>query len=151
MSETKSKTLLAGALPLQERRFAVQTLAAQAAPGAGRARHVLRMGSVLSNGTRASILQALAGSPDTLCSMQVEELSSRIGTSPRVVIYHLEKLRACGLVEVKKSRKYGRKERRSIWGLDARNRVLLDGLFETGRRKAPAAPAARRILRRRPR
>lgn len=85
-------------------------------PGA----HVKPLGSTLSNGTRASILHLLASSPDTLYSMQVQELASILEMSPRMVIYHLEKLKASGLVDVKKARKYGLKERRSIWGLDAR-------------------------------
>jgi DNA-binding transcriptional ArsR family regulator len=71
----------------------------------------------------------MAGSPDTLYSMQVEELASAIGTRPRLVIYHLEKLQEWGLVEVKKARKYGRKERRSIWGLDMRNPVRLRRIY----------------------
>jgi len=81
--------------------------------------------SVLSNGTRASIIYLLANSPDTLYSMQVQEIAAATKTAQRMVIYHLERLRKMGLVEVKKSRKYGRKERRSIWGLDMRNSELV--------------------------
>lgn len=79
------------------------------------------VGSILSNVTRASILHLLSSSPDTLYSMQVEELASAIGTKPRLVIYHLERLKSWGLVEVMKTRKYGNRERRSIWGLNAKN------------------------------
>jgi DNA-binding transcriptional ArsR family regulator len=82
--------------------------------------------SVLSNGTRASILYLLANSPDTLYSMQVQEIASATKTAQRMVIYHLERLRKTGLVEVKKSRKYGARERRSIWGLNMRNAELVE-------------------------
>ena len=76
---------------------------------------------ICSNKTRASILYLLIKSFDTSHSMQVEELSFRLGVSQRVVIYHLEKLKEWRIVEVKKSQKYGDKSRRSIWGLDLNN------------------------------
>ena len=88
-------------------------------------RHSRTVSSALSNGTRAAIIYLLSSSPDTLYSMQVQEIASATKTAPKMVIYHLERLRKMGLVEVKKSRKYGKKERRSIWGLDMRNAELV--------------------------
>jgi hypothetical protein len=52
--------------------------------------------------------------------MRVEDLAFKLGIRPRVLIYHLEKMEGWKLLEVKKSQKYGNKERRSIWGLDLR-------------------------------
>ena len=74
--------------------------------------------SICSNRIRASIMHLLIKSADTLHSMQVEELAFKIGVRPRIIIYHLEKLKECKLVDVKKNQKYGNKQRRSVWGLD---------------------------------
>src|SRR3972149_1537883 len=81
-------------------------------------RFLPEVGQICSNRTRASILYLLIKSPDTLHAVQVEKLAFRIGVRPRVVIYHLEKLREWGLVDVKKNQKYGSKNRRTIWGID---------------------------------
>lgn len=76
---------------------------------------------ICSNRVRACILHLLVNSGDTLHSMQVEKLASKIGTSPRVVIYHLEKLKGWGLVEVVKTKRHGSKNRRTIWGLNLKH------------------------------
>jgi hypothetical protein len=75
---------------------------------------------ICSNKIRAGILHLLINSPNTLHSMRVEDLAFKLGIRPRVLIYHLEKMEGWKLLEVKKSQKYGNKERRSIWGLDLR-------------------------------
>ena len=73
---------------------------------------------ICSNKIRAGILYLLISCPETMHSMRVEDLCFRLGIRPTVCIYHLEKLKECNLVEVKKNQKYGRKTRRSIWGLN---------------------------------
>jgi hypothetical protein len=75
---------------------------------------------ICNNKTRAGILHLLINSPKTLHSMKVEELAFRLGTRPRVIIFHLERMKNWKLLEVKKNQKYGNKERRSIWGIDLR-------------------------------
>jgi len=73
---------------------------------------------ICSNKIRAGILYLLISCPETMHSMRVEDLCFRLGIRPTICIYHLEKLKECNLVEVKKNQKYGRKTRRSIWGLN---------------------------------
>jgi len=73
---------------------------------------------ICSNKIRAGILYLLISCPETMHSMRVEDLCFRLGVRPTICIYHLEKLKECNLVEVKKNQKYGRKTRRSIWGLN---------------------------------
>ena len=77
--------------------------------------------TICSNGIRASIMHLLINSPETLHSMQVEELAFKIGVRPRIIIYHLERLKEWGLVEVRKNKKHGNKNRRSIWGIDLKH------------------------------
>jgi len=52
--------------------------------------------------------------------MKVENLCFKLGIRQSVCIHHLEKLNEWKLIEVKKNQKYGKKTRRSIWGLDLR-------------------------------
>ncbi|MEM5855045.1 MAG: winged helix-turn-helix domain-containing protein [Candidatus Aenigmatarchaeota archaeon] len=73
---------------------------------------------ICNNKIRAGILHLLINSPESLHAMQVEELCFKLGIKPSVCIHHLEKLADWKLVEVRKSRKYGEKSRRSIWGLN---------------------------------
>lgn len=73
---------------------------------------------ICSNKIRAGILHLLISCSETMHSMKVEDLCFRLGIRPTICIYHLEKLRECNLVEVKKNQRYGRKTRRSIWGLN---------------------------------
>ena len=84
------------------------------------ARFLPEISSICSNKTRAGALHLLANSPETLHSMKVEELAFKLGVRPRILIYHLERLKNWKLIDVKKSHKYGRGEKRSIWGLDLR-------------------------------
>jgi len=76
---------------------------------------------ICNNKIRAGILHLLINSPESLHSMQVEELCFRLGIKPSVCIHHLEKLNEWKLVEVKKTSKYGEKNRRSIWGLNLKH------------------------------
>jgi len=79
------------------------------------------IGTLCSNHLRAGIIHILVNSPETMHSMKVEDLCYRLGTSQSVAIHHLEKLMDCRVIDVKKKQKYGRKEKRSIWGLDLRH------------------------------
>ena len=76
--------------------------------------------SICSNKYRAAILHLLINAPETMHSKKVEEISFSLGIRPTITIHHLEKLEEWKLVDVKKSQKFGQKERRSIWGLDLR-------------------------------
>ncbi len=73
---------------------------------------------ICSNKIRAGIIHLLISCPETIHSMKVEDICFRLGIRPTICIYHLEKLKECELVDVKKNQKYGRKTRRSIWGLN---------------------------------
>ena len=73
---------------------------------------------ILRNPIRAGIVHLLVNSPNTGHSMKVEQLAYKFGTYHRIIIYHLEKLQNWKLVTVKKSSSYGKKTKRSIWGLD---------------------------------
>jgi predicted transcriptional regulator len=73
--------------------------------------------AICSNKTRAGILHLLIGSPQSMHTMSVEQLSYRLGIHPSVCIHHLERLEEWQLVEVKKSSNYGSRKRRSLWGL----------------------------------
>jgi len=83
-------------------------------------KHLPEIRKICSNKIRAGILHLLVNSPETLHSMQVEQLSFKLGIRPTVCIHHLEKLEKWKLVEVKKRQNYGNKERRTIWGLNLR-------------------------------
>ena len=78
------------------------------------------IGLICSNQIRAGILHLLVNSPQTMHSMKVEEICFKLGIRPSVCIYHLERLMDCKLVEIKKNQRYGKKTRRSIWGLNLR-------------------------------
>lgn len=75
---------------------------------------------ICSNKTRAGILHLMINCPESIHSMQVEELSFKIGVRQSVCLHHLEKLNEWKLIEVKKCSRHGSKSRRSIWGLDLR-------------------------------
>ena len=78
------------------------------------------IGLICSNQIRAGIIHLLINSPATMHSMKVEDICFKLGVRQSVCIYHLERLMDCKLVEVKKNQRYGKRTRRSIWGLDLR-------------------------------
>ena len=78
------------------------------------------IGLICSNQIRAGILHLLVKSPQTMHSRKVEEICFKLGIRPSVCVYHLERLMDCKLVEIKKNQRYGKKTRRSIWGLNLR-------------------------------
>lgn len=73
---------------------------------------------VCSNPIRASIVHMLMKNKDLNYTMQVEEISKKIGKRHSVVIYHLERLKAWKVVKVVKSIDCGEYQKRSIWGLN---------------------------------
>ena len=81
-------------------------------------RFMPEVGTICSNKTRAGILHLLVNSPQTMHSMKVENICFKLGIRQSVAIHHLEKLEEWRLVEVKKHQRYGKKTRRSIWGLN---------------------------------
>ena len=78
------------------------------------------IGLICSNQIRAGIMHLLVNSPQTMHSMKVEEICFKLGIRPSVCIYHLERLMDCKLIDIKKNQRYGKRTRRSIWGLDLR-------------------------------
>lgn len=81
------------------------------------------------NPVRAGIIHLLVNSRELNHSMPVEEIAKKLGKRHSVVIYHLEKLRDWRLVSIVKSYKYGKKEKRSIWGLDLRYVGLIQNVY----------------------
>jgi len=77
------------------------------------------------NPVRACILHLLMKASNLNHSMRVEEIAKKIGKRHSVVIHHLEQLEDWNLVEVVKNKNYGKKLRRSIWGLNRRYPNLL--------------------------
>ncbi len=72
---------------------------------------------ISSNPIRAGIVHLLVNSPNTGHAMKVEELAYRLGTYHRVILHHLERLADWDVIEVRVSRSYGQKTKRSVWGL----------------------------------
>ena len=76
------------------------------------------LNKICFNGIRASILHLLFNKKELGHCMSVERISHKLGKRHSVVLYHLEKLENWKLVKVVKTYNHGRKERRSIWGLN---------------------------------
>jgi DNA-binding transcriptional ArsR family regulator len=86
------------------------------------------MNSILcSNTNRVGILHLLKKSQNN--EMQAEKIAYRLGISHRTVLYHLEILQECGLIEVRKYRKKGSHLIRSVWGLSSDEQKNLDVIF----------------------
>ena len=81
------------------------------------------------NSIRASIIHLLVKTKELNHSLSVEEISHRLGKRHSVVIHHLEKLMDWKIVDVVKTYKYGRKQRRSIWGLNLRYPNLIKDVY----------------------
>jgi len=81
------------------------------------------------NTIRASIIHLLVKTKELNHSLSVEEISHRLGKRHSVIIHHLEKLMDWKIVDVVKSYKYGRKQRRSIWGLNLRYPNLIKDVY----------------------
>jgi len=86
------------------------------------------MNSILcSNSNRVGILHLLKKSQNN--EMQAEKIAYRLGISHRTVLYHLEILQECGLIEVRKYRKKGARLVRSVWGLASSDQENLGIVF----------------------
>jgi DNA-binding transcriptional ArsR family regulator len=83
-------------------------------------RFMPEIGIIGSNQIRAGIMHLLINSPETMHSMKVEEICFKMGIRQSICIHHLERLLDWKLVEIKKNQRYGKRTRRSIWGLDLR-------------------------------
>jgi DNA-binding transcriptional ArsR family regulator len=81
------------------------------------------------NSIRASIIHLLVKTKELNHSLCVEEISHRLGKRHSVIIHHLEKLMDWKIVDVVKTYKYGRKQRRSIWGLNLRYPNLIKDVY----------------------
>lgn len=81
------------------------------------------------NPVRASIIHLLINSRDLNHSMSVEDIAQKLGKRHSVIIYHLEKLKDWKLVSIVKSYKYGKKEKRSIWGLNLSYTSLIQDVY----------------------
>jgi len=81
------------------------------------------------NSIRASIIHLLVKSKDLNHALSVEEIAHRLGKRHSVVIHHLEKLLDWRIVDVVRSFRYGRKEKRSIWGLNLKYPSLIQSVY----------------------
>ena len=83
------------------------------------------LNQICSNSIRACILHCLVKAKSLNHSLSVEEIAKSIGKCHSVIIHHLEKLDRCNLISVVKSRKYGNKQKRCIWGLNVKYHNLI--------------------------
>jgi len=81
------------------------------------------------NPVRASIIHLLVKSKELNHSLSVEEISRRLGKRHSVIIHHLEKLMKWKIVNVVRSYRYGRKRKRSIWGLNLEYLNLIQNVY----------------------
>ena len=82
---------------------------------------------VCSNKNRAVIIYLLNKSPNK--EMKVEEIANKLGISHRTTLYHLDILAGCNLVEVRKYRKKGLRNLRSVWGISSKNKDVIFSIF----------------------
>lgn len=73
---------------------------------------------ICSNPIRAGIIHLLLKSPTTGHSLKVEDIAFRLGTYHRIILHHLERLKKWEIVEVRRLKNYGKKTKRSVWGLN---------------------------------
>jgi len=81
------------------------------------------------NPIRASIIHLLIKSKNLNHSLSVEDIANKLGKRHSVIIHHLEKLMYWKIVNVVKTFKYGKKERRRIWGLDLKYPNLIQEIY----------------------
>jgi len=82
-----------------------------------------------SNPIRACILHSLIKSQNLNYTLSVEELAQCTGRRHSLIIHHLEILNRFSLVAVVKSKKYGNKEKRSLWGLNLEYQDLISTTY----------------------
>ena len=81
------------------------------------------------NSVRASIIHLLVKTKELNHSLSVEEISHRLGKRHSVIIHHLEKLMDWNIVNIVRSYRYGRKRKRSIWGLNLKYPNLIQNVY----------------------
>ena len=81
------------------------------------------------NPIRASIIHLLVKARELNHSLSVEDISHRLGKRHSVIIHHLEKLMDWKIVNIVRSYKYGRKRKRSIWGLNLEYPNLIQNVY----------------------
>lgn len=84
---------------------------------------------ICSNSIRACILYMMIKAKDLNYTVRVEEIARRLGKRHSVIIYHLEQLEKWRLVGVVRAFKYGKKIRRSIWGLNTNLPALINEVY----------------------
>ena len=81
------------------------------------------------NPTRASIIHLLVKSKELNHALSVEEISHKLGKRHSVVIHHLERLADWKIVNIVKTYQYGRKQKRSIWGLNLKYPNVVQNVY----------------------
>lgn len=84
---------------------------------------------ICMNSIRASIIHMMIKAKELGHSLQVEEISKKLGKRHSVIIYHLEQLEKWNLVRVVKLVKYGTGNKRSIWGLNLKYPTLIRSIY----------------------
>lgn len=88
------------------------------------------LNQICSNPVRACIIHMLVQNKELDHTMQVEEISKRLGKRHSVIIYHLERLEDWGIVHVVKKSKYGDEGiKRRIWGLNLNYPTVIKDLY----------------------
>lgn len=81
-----------------------------------------------SNRNRIAILYLLEKSPEK--ELSAEKIANKLGISHRTVLYHLNILSDCEVVEVRKYRQRGGRKLRSVWGICLDNEDVVLMLFK---------------------
>jgi DNA-binding transcriptional ArsR family regulator len=81
------------------------------------------------NSIRSSIIHLLVKAKELNHALSVEEIAYKLGKRHSVIIHHLEKLFEWKIVDVVKSSKYGKRTRRSIWGLNLKYPNLIQNIY----------------------
>jgi DNA-binding transcriptional ArsR family regulator len=88
------------------------------------------LNQICSNPVRACIIHMLVQNKDLDHTMQVEEMSKRLGKRHSVIIYHLERLEDWGIVHVVKKSRYGDEGvKRRIWGLNLNYPTMVKDIY----------------------
>ena len=62
--------------------------------------------------------------------IKAEEIANKLGISHRTVLYHLNILEEYDLIGVKRYRRKGEKQLKSAWGINRRNKDVINALFK---------------------
>ncbi len=81
------------------------------------------------NSIRACIIHLLVKAKDFNHALPVEEIAFRLGKRHSVILFHLEKLEEWKIVVVVRKEKYGKKKKRSVWGLNSKYTNLVREIY----------------------